>query len=63
VQRDGTAINVWVNGTPMISVTDASYVGSLKWGVALLAGANDATFPPVGGQMAIDYDNIKLYSR
>jgi hypothetical protein len=63
VQRDGTTINVWVNDTLVISVTNGSYVGARKWGVALLAGANDATYPPVGGQMAIDYDNVKLYSR
>ncbi len=63
VQRDGTTINVWVNDTLVISVTDGSYLGTHKWGVAILAGANDATYPPVGGQMAIDYDNIKLYSR
>jgi hypothetical protein len=63
VQRDGATINVWVNETLVISVTDASYTGARKWGMAILAGANDATYPPVGGQMAIDYDNIKLYSR
>jgi len=47
----------------VISVTDGSYVGARKWGLGIIAGTNDATFPPVGGQMTIDYDNIKLYSR
>lgn len=63
VQRDGTAIKVWVNNKLVISVTDGTYLGERKWGLAILAGTNDPTYPPVGGQMAIDYDNVKLYRR
>jgi len=63
VQRDGTAINVWVNNTAVITVNDSTFTGSRKWGLGLIASVNDPTYPPVGGQFAIDYDNIKLYSR
>jgi hypothetical protein len=63
VQRDGAAIKVWVNNTLVISVNNSTYTGERKWGLGILAGANDPTYPPVGGQMAVDYDNIRLYSR
>ncbi len=63
VQRDGDTITVWVNNTQVMSVVDTTYTGSRKWGLGIIASINDPTYPPVGGEMAVDFDNIKLYSR
>ncbi len=62
VQRNGSLINIWVNSQLVISVNDTTYTGARKWGTAIIAFSNDPTYPPVGGQMEVDFDNIKMYS-
>ncbi len=62
VQRNGSAISVWVNNTFLFTVNDSTYVGSLKWGAFVLPRNNDSTCcPPSGNQLQVDFDNIKLY--
>jgi hypothetical protein len=67
IQRlaNGT-IKVWLNnnGTPIISVTDATYTGSShgKYGVLIFSWTQNATQnPPTGYEMQIDFDNIRVY--
>jgi hypothetical protein len=60
------SIQVWLNGTPLISANDATYTGSAfgKYGVFIFSWTQNATQnPPTGYEMQVDFDNIKLYSR
>lgn len=65
IQRlaDGT-INVWLNGTLVISVMDGTYNGAAygKYGVFMFSSSYNATeYPMKGYEMQVDFDNIKLY--
>ncbi len=60
------SIQVWLNGTLLITKTDATYTGASfgKFGIFMFSSANNATQnPPVGYEMQVDFDNIKLYQR
>ncbi len=63
LQRDGSTITVWVNDVYMFSLSDGTYLGSRKWGVFILPYQNDPTYPPIGQQVQVDFDNIRIYSR
>jgi hypothetical protein len=63
LQRQGDQITVWVNDVLMFTLTDGTYVSNQKWGVFILPYTNDSTFPPIGTQAQIDFDNIRLYTR
>jgi hypothetical protein len=63
LRRDGSAITVWVNDVFMFSLNDTRYTGSRKWGLFVLPYQNDATYPPDGHQMQVDFDNIEISSR
>jgi hypothetical protein len=47
----------------MFSLNDTRYTGSRKWGLFVLPYQNDATYPPDGHQMQVDFDNIEISSR
>jgi hypothetical protein len=59
------AIQVWLNGTLLITANDATYTGSAhgKYGVFIFSWDNNATQYPAGYEMQVDFDNVKLYSR
>ncbi len=59
-------IQVWLDGVLLISVSDASYVGASygAYGVFMFSWTRNATQnPPVGYEMQVDFDNVRLYSR
>jgi hypothetical protein len=66
IQRlaDGS-IQIWLNGTLLITATDATYTGSSygKYGVFIFSWDNNATQYPAGYEMQVDFDNIKVYQR
>ena len=60
------SIQVWANDTLLIAVTDATYTGSTygEYGVFMFSSTNNATQnPPIGYEMQVDFDNIKVYQR
>jgi hypothetical protein len=60
------SIQISLNGTLLISVTDATYTGSShgKYGVFIFSWTQNATQnPPNGYEMQVDFDNIKVYQR
>jgi hypothetical protein len=60
------SIQVSLNGTLMISANDAAYTGASqgKYGVFIFSWTrNDTQSPPIGYEMQIDFDNVKMYSR
>ncbi len=66
IQRQDAALKVWLNGAdnPLISVNDGTYTGSNhgKFGVFIFSWTLNATQdPPVGYEMQVDFDNIKVY--
>jgi hypothetical protein len=61
LQRLGNQITVWANNVLMFSLTDGTYVSNSKWGLFILPYTNDSTYPPIGTQMQVDFDNIRLY--
>ena len=65
-RRASGSIQVSLNGTPLISATDATYTGTShgKFGVFIFSWTlNDTQKPPIGYEMQIDFDNIKMYQR
>jgi hypothetical protein len=61
LQRLGNQITVWANGVQMFSLTNGTYVSNSKWGLFILPYTNDSTYPPIGTQMQVDFDNIRMY--
>jgi hypothetical protein len=60
------SIQVSLNGSLLISANDATYTGSAhgKYGVFIFSWTRNATQdPPIGYEMQVDFDNVKLYSR
>jgi hypothetical protein len=58
-------IQVSLNGTVLISANDATYTGAShgKFGVFIFSWTlNDTQSPPIGYEMQIDFDNVKLLS-
>ena len=59
------SIQVWLNGASVITAYDNSYTtsnGHGKYGVLIFSWTRNATQdPPIGYQMQVDFDNIKLY--
>ena len=65
-RRASGSIQVSLNGTPLISANDAAYTGTAhgKFGVFIFSWTqNDTQSPPIGYEMQIDFDNIKMYQR
>jgi hypothetical protein len=59
-------IRVSLNGTVLITATDATYTGSGhgKFGTFIFSWtANDTQSPPIGYEMQVDFDNIIVYQR
>jgi hypothetical protein len=58
-------IEVRLNGTLLISATDATYTGSTygKYGTFIFSWTQNATQNPSGYEMQVDFDNIKVYQR
>jgi len=56
-------IQVWLNGTLLITVTDNRYTGSAfgKYGVFIFSWTLNDTGAPSGYEMQVDFDNIKVY--
>ena len=64
ILRDGQLIEIFVNGQLLISANDLNNVGPGKFGVFIFpSDGNDTTYPPIGNQMQVDFDNIKVYGR
>ena len=61
LERRGNQITVWANDVLMFSLTDGTYVPNRKWGLFILPYTNDSTYPPIGTQMQVDFDNIRMY--
>ncbi len=61
----GGTINVWVDGSLLITTTDTTYMGSSqgKYGVFIFSWTQNDTSTPDGQEMQIDFDNIRLYQR
>jgi hypothetical protein len=61
----GGTIQVRVNGTLLITATDATYTGSAhgKYGVFIFSWTLNDTGKPDGYEMQVDFDNIKVYQR
>ncbi len=60
------SIQVALNGSVLISANDDTYTGSShgKFGVFIFSWTrNDTQSPPIGYEMQIDFDNIKLIGR
>jgi len=65
-RRASGLIRVLLNGTALITATDATYTGSGhgKFGTFIFSWTANATQnPPIGYEMQVDFDNVKLYSR
>jgi hypothetical protein len=59
-------IQVWVDGSLRITANDNNYTGPSygKYGVFIFSWTQNATQnPPVGYEMQVDFDNIKVYGR
>jgi len=63
LQRQGSQISVWANDVLMFSLTDGTYAAYRKWGLFILPFTNNATVPPTGSQMQVDFDNVRMYTR
>ena len=66
VRLAGGTIQVWVNGNLLITANDSNYTGSSygKYGIFIFSWDNNATQnPPVGYEMQVDFDNIRVYER
>ncbi|MFN8596976.1 MAG: hypothetical protein U0559_12440 [Anaerolineae bacterium] len=67
IQRQASGpIQVWLNDTLLISVSDTTYTGSGhgKFGAFIFSWTlNAQQEPPTGYEMQIDFDNIKVYQR
>ena len=59
-------IQISLNGDLLISASDAYYTGASqgKYGVFIFSWTrNDPQNPPIGYEMQVDFDNVKMYSR
>lgn len=59
-------IQVWVDGNLLITANDSNYTGSSfgKYGIFIFSWDNNATQnPPVGYEMQVNFDNIRVYER